>query len=176
MSTTLLTLGNTTLRAWQEPDIAVMQELRNNVALQLQLMTHPTPNSEQQVRAWLIRRSQEPDTVFFVIAEQAQAIGYIQLVAMSEMSAMNRCGRLGICLAPDAQGRGHGMAAIQLLESHGAQQLNLRKIVLEVLVDNQSALQLYRRLGYQQCGYLHAHFCAHEKFHDVILMEKFLSS
>lgn len=177
-----LVRGKTVLRAWQESDITTLQQLRNNVPLQLQLMTHPTPNSPEQVRDWLIRRSQASDAVFFVIVvpEKAQrkpqekpdqVIGYIQLVAIS---AANRWGRLGICIAPEAQGQGHGTAAIQLLEAYSAHHLNVRKIMLEVLAENQSACQLYQRLGYQCCGRLREHHAIHEKFQDVILMEKLL--
>lgn len=174
---TLLTMGHTALRNWQESDLETLQALRNNVPLQLQLMTQPKHNSMRQVRAWLMRKSQDNDTVFFVIAENMNSavqpvLGYIQVAAINRA---NRSGRLGICIAPDAQGKGHGAAAIALLELYVARETGLRKLMLEVLEDNLHARRLYAKLGYQQCGRLREHFFAHEKFHDVLLMEKLIA-
>jgi diamine N-acetyltransferase len=169
----MIASGNVSLRAWREDDIPHLQLLRNDVPMQLQLMTRPRPNSAASVREWLVGKSQQSDVVFFVIADRATdaVLGYLQL---SKIDLVNRHGALGICLAPGAQGQGHGRAACEALFAYASQTLNLRKILLEVLADNERAIGLYLKLGFRQIGHLAEHYLQDQRWHDVVLMERAL--
>lgn len=92
----MIASGNVSLRAWREDDIPHLQLLRNDVPMQLQLMTRPRPNSAASVREWLVGKSQQSDVVFFVIADRATdaVLGYLQLI---KIDLVNRHGALGIC-------------------------------------------------------------------------------
>lgn len=170
----MIASGNVRLRAWREDDIPHLLPLRNDVHTQLQLMTRPRPNSAASVRDWLVGRSTQSDAVLFIIAEQAgdRVLGYLQL---TKIDLVNRHAALGICLAPADQGQGHGRAACEALFSYARQTLNLRKITLEVLADNERAIQLYQKLGFRQIGQLAEHYLQDQRWHDVVLMERMLS-
>ena len=159
------------LRAWQAADVSPLGVLRNDVALQQQLMSQPRPNTPERVQAWLKARSEQGDGVFFVIADRQtdQALGFIQL---QHLDLFHGHADLGICLAPEAQGGGRGREAMQLLMDYARAVFNLRKVMLQVLTSNSRAIALYESMGFQRVGVLKAHFCAQGQHHDVLWMER----
>jgi RimJ/RimL family protein N-acetyltransferase len=161
------------LRPWAEVDLPVLSGIRNDLELQLALMSEPRPNSEGRVRQWLQDRSAQADTVFFVTARAADdhAVGFIQA---HRIDRRNGAGYLGICLARDHQNEGLGGEAIQLLSTYLVEVMGLRKLMLEVLSDNQGAINFYLRAGFAVVGTLRAHHLMRGRFHDVIIMEKML--
>lgn len=170
----MLTGKHVVLRAWIPEDLPALQALRNDVPLQRQLMAQPKGSSLEQVRAWLTTRGQTADAVFFVIADRAsnQALGYVQLL---DMDAFHGSGRLGICVGPQAQGRGCGGETLSLLADYVREVFGLRKIVLEVLASNDGAIRLYLRHGYREVGRWQQHFRQGNDYVDVVIMEKLLT-
>lgn len=162
------------LRAWKEDDIPVLSGLRNDLELQDALMAKARPNTEARVRQWLVEKSGRSDAVFFVIADQSSdsALGFIQTL---DIDSLHRTGTLGICIAPGAQGKGIGGAAIALLEVYLVNTFDLRKLTLAVLADNEAAVSLYARLGFSEAGRWTAHYFSDGQFKDVLLMEKHLA-
>jgi len=163
------------LRPWCREDIEALMIMRNDAALQKLLMTQPRPNSRERVIQWLTEKSSQDNAVFFVIAESTggHAVGYVQVVDIDQLHCR---GNLGICLAADVQGRGYGTETLQLLEPYLQKNLGLRKVVLQVLADNESAIALYRKAGYREVGYLKEHFLFDGSFMDVLIMEKIIYS
>lgn len=171
----MLTSATTALRAWTEADLPALGALRNDVALQSLLMTQPRPNAPARVREWLQARSSQEDGVFFVIADATsnEAVGFVQV---QNIKLLHGTGDFGICLAPAAQGAGHAKAALPLLETYLRNTFNLRKLLLQVLADNDSALRFYERSGFVVAGRLKQHFYLDGVHHDVVIMEKMLGS
>jgi RimJ/RimL family protein N-acetyltransferase len=166
----MITRGETTLRLPEDRDLALLTELRNDVELQLLLASRPRGSTPETVREWLAGRGH--DGLFFVIADAAgQACGYIQLI---DIDPVDRHGRLGICLAPSTQRKGHGASAMAMLEAHARDLLAVRKIVLSVLASNQPAIVFYKELGYREVGVHQQHFFLRGHYHDVLEMEKLL--
>jgi diamine N-acetyltransferase len=170
----MLTGNKVVLRAWANEDLPALQALRNDVPLQRQLMAQPKGSSLEQVRVWLTTRSQTADAVFLVIADRTsnQALGYLQLL---DMDLFHGSGRLGICIGPQAQGRGCGGEALALLANYVGEVFGLRKIVLEVLASNEGAIRLYLRHGYREVGRWQQHFRTATGYVDVVIMEKLLA-
>jgi len=168
----MLKLENTVLRAPRDSDMEVLLAMRNDVELQLQLAARPRPNSEERVREWIHKHSSDPNTLFYIVAEEAgAACGYIQL---TEMDSIDGTGRLGVCIARAAQSTGHATRAIALLEDYAHAILGLRKIVLSVLSSNSGAIKLYRKIGYLDVGVHREHHYARGAYHDMLVMEKLL--
>ena len=161
------------MRTWAENDLPVLQALRNDFQLQLQLMARPRENSPEQVKEWLMKKTKSEDGVFFIIASKQsdQLAGYLQVVGID---SDNGTGRLGICLMPSAQGKGYGGEAITLLEGYLSEVWQLRKLVLEVLSKNEHALNLYKKLGFTEVGRFYRHFFIDNEYCDTVIMEKFL--
>lgn len=160
------------LRAWQEEDLPTLHALRNDLELQNLLLTQARPNSMERVRRWLGDRSSQERTLFFVIAQRGsgQCLGYVQLV---NMHPLHRTAELGICLSPEARGRGIGREALELLERYARDVFAVRKIVLQVQAE-QGAAEFYRRQGYRDVGRLVEHVFQNGRYCDVLMMERLL--
>lgn len=172
-----LTSGEAEVRPWKESDLVSLQAMRNDFALQHQLMTYARGSTLAQVRDWLIQRSESKDTMLWVVAscKTQAAMGYVQVAAIDATSGF---GRLGVCIAPAFQRRGYGRVAIALVEKYVASTLGLRKITLEVIASNKSAISVYESLAYCEVGRLRKHFLhlSGTSWDDVLVMEKFLFS
>lgn len=169
----MLQCENTVLRPWVEQDVPLLERLRNDVELQAMLMTQPRPNSEQRVLEWLATKTEADDGLFFIISDSktGNAVGYLQVVNINQQ---NGTCEMGICLSPEAQGKGYGASAMHALEEYLRTTFNLRKLSLFVLVDNTGAIAFYVKAGFSEAGRLREHFYHDGKYKDVFIMEKFL--
>lgn len=164
------------LRPWREADLPGLCALRNDVALQRELMARARGSSLAATRLWLERRTADPLDVLLVIAspgDEATVRGFIQLTGGD---ATLRMAMLGICVLPRWQGAGVAADALSLLVTHARDVLGLRKLALEVLTDNGRALAFYRRNGFQEVGVRRRHFPWAGEWLDVTVMERFVGA
>lgn len=83
----------------------------------------------------------------------------------------NRAAEFAIWIgAAGAQGRGIGEAATHLMLEHAFNDLNLERVHLTVLRDNERAIGLYRKLGFVQEGVLRRAAFKDGRYRDMILM------
>ncbi|MGE5595715.1 MAG: GNAT family N-acetyltransferase [Hyphomicrobiales bacterium] len=82
----------------------------------------------------------------------------------------NRAAEFGILLGPQGRGRGLGAETTWLTCRFGFEMMNLRRIELRVLAENERASALYQRLGFQREGRLRdsAYFAG--RYEDVLVM------
>ena len=161
------------LRPWCDEDIPVLMRLRNDVALQTQLITQPRPNSRERVMQWLRDRCERTDVVFFVVAaaNDNRVLGYVQLASID---VLNGCSDLGICMDPETHGSGAAVQSLSLLEVYAIQVFGMRKIVLKVLCSNCRAIAFYAKQGFSRVGVLREHAFLQGSYLDVLIMEKIL--
>lgn len=162
------------LRAWESVDLPILQAMRNDFPLQQRLMSRPRSNSLDQVKEWLSNRTKSDNCLFFVIADKItfEAVGYVQVTHIDFISMI---GNLGICVAPEHQGKGFGKEALMLLMDYAGDIFGLRKLMLEVLTTNGKAIGLYKKIGFSEVGRMRNHFYMNHTYHDVLLMEKHIS-
>lgn len=161
------------LRPWAEPDLPILTLLRNDVATQAQLLSRARGNDPIQVRDWLHARAAQSDRIFYVIALRTtdRCVGFLQVV---DFDPVDRRAEFGICLLSETRGRGFGGEALNLAMAHLVTHWNLRKLSLRVRADNAAAQSCYRKLGFLECGRLHAHVYLEGAWQDVVLMERIL--
>src|SRR6516162_1451743 len=96
----MLTGSKARLRAPREDDKNLLVGLRTDTGLQMSLLTLPRPNPTSRVDEWIARLTNDPASLFFVVADRAtdKAVGYIQL---TKMDFVHGHGELGICLAEE---------------------------------------------------------------------------
>ena len=138
---------NIELRAAAIEDAEYLFGLRNDESTQKLLLSRPKPNTKEKIEDWYLKKTNDPDSVFFVICNKSdkKLYGYIQIVGMDYIS---KYGYLGICLDSSSRGLGIGEEAISLVEVYVKNVFNLRKIVLDVLVYNELDIKFYRKIGY----------------------------
>ncbi len=77
---------------------------------------------------------------------------------------------LGIALRRDEWGKGYGQDACRVLVEYAFRNLNLRKVCLHVLADDERAVGAYRNAGFVEEGRLREHDWYDGAYRDVLLM------
>ncbi len=158
------------LRTPVKSDFAVLSALRNDAAIQRQLMIEPRQYSATQVRAWIRRRTRDASGVFFVV-DYGGPCGFVQLTRVDRVRG---AADLGICLARSVRGRGVAAEAMGLLELHAKKKLRCKKLSLRVLRINHRAIALYRKLKFTTVETKRRHHFDGAHWRDVVFMEKAL--
>jgi len=155
-------------------DFAFLATLRRDQSLQELLLNHPSPETvkDPEIENWIQRRKSEPGGTFQVVVDADEArLGFVQIF---DVRLRSRHGKLGMALISGARAQGAGREALQLLCMHARDVLQLHKLLLEVRIDNLIATRLYESSGFQKIGILRQHYFDGNKYHDVLLMERFL--
>lgn len=163
------------LRPWSETDLPALSALRNDVALQRELMARARGSSLSATRAWLERRTEDPLDVFLIIAGREDTSTVRGFVQLTGADSTLRAAMLGICVLPPWHGHGVALEALELLCFHARDVLNLRKVTLEVLSSNSRAVSFYRKCGFHQVGVRRSHFPWGGEWLDVLVMERLLT-
>ncbi len=158
------------LRSYCKQDFACLSDIRTDLAMQHMLLANPDPGANMDVASWIERRV-KTGTFRIIIQEHNReaALGFVQL---DPVHHKNRYGWFGIALHPRAQGKGYGYAAMKALHNWARDDMNLRKLLLEVRVDNKSAIALYDKLGYRKAGELKAQYFDGFEYWDTLIMER----
>ncbi len=159
-----------TLRVPVKGDFTVLSGLRNDAAVQRQLMIEPRKYSPAQVRAWIRRRTTDSSGVFLVV-DSGGPCGFVQLTRVDRGRVT---ADLGICLARGARGKGIAAKAMGLLEMHAKKKLRCKKLTLRVLRVNHRAIALYRKLKFKILEIKRRHHFDGAHWRDVVFMEKAL--
>jgi UDP-4-amino-4,6-dideoxy-N-acetyl-beta-L-altrosamine N-acetyltransferase len=152
-------------------DEKFLYQVRNDFTVQKLLLALPRANSMQRVRDWFLRVMDDSQSVFFVAAVNEEAVGFIQI---RKMDFVHGTGELGIYVHETAQGKGVAAEMMSLVENYVRDTFRLRKIVLQVLESNHRAISFYEKNNYSKVGIFAKHFYSQLKYHDVLIMEKFL--
>jgi len=168
----VITGSGTALREYRASDLEVLTELRNDLEVQRLLLARPRPNTGERVAEWVAGLGSDSHAALFVVTTLDDApIGFVQITSIDTVSG--HC-RLGIAVRADHQRHGHGREAIELVAGYLRDTFGIRKIVLEVMAENERAVDLYRAIGFREVGVLREHFAHGDTRSDVVIMEWFL--
>ena len=162
------------LRAFRKEDISKLLEIHNNLEIKKQAMFHPFPISLEQDIEWIesINRDKGNKSVYFAI-EDKETNSFAGYTSLRNINWINRNCYFGIVILPEMQGKGLGKEATKLLIDYGIKNLNLNKVQLEVIRDNQNAIKIYNKLGFIEEGIFRKHYYYDGFYYDVLLMAYF---
>lgn len=149
--------------------VAILREVaeeRNSTPRQ----PHEAPTLEEHRAA--IANADKEGTIWFVAEEHGAVIGFLS-AKRGKRDAMKHVADLGLTVARHARGRGVGEVLMRALETW-ARGAGVRKLTLGAFHDNERALKLYRRLGYQVDGVRTGMFILDGRTIDEVLMSKWL--
>ena len=159
------------LRAIEREDLARLHELFDD---DLELLgrsedTPPRPVSLAELEQRFDERLEEADrsVMRFAIEVDDELIGECELHFIDHYRAT--C-QLGVVLGREYWGKGFGQDAVRALLGFAFRDLNMRKVGLEVLADDERAVGAYRGAGFVEEGRLREHSWFEGAYHDALVM------
>lgn len=160
------------LKIIEKHDLAHIKIWKNDLTIMNQIISKPFFSSELKISDWLNSVSNDPNQALFGIFGQSNEI--IGIVRLMYIDWINRTTLLGIYIGNEKnRGQGYGKATLELIADYAFTNLNLRKIGLNVLAENHSAVLLYKKFGFQEEGCLKENVYIDGKYKDVLVMSLF---
>ena len=111
----------------------------------------PFPSAER----WRQRLAEPPEGSFNLLAcVENEVVGQLGLHTLPNNPRRRHVGQIGMAIRDDWQGKGAGSALMQAAVNLADQWLNLSRLELEVYTDNEAAIRLYRKFGFNIEGTL----------------------
>lgn len=158
------------LRPIQERDRERLYELVETIEVRaLSSGLPPLPLSLEEIEArdkrWIEERNQ--DSAWFAIDVDADLIG---ICGFHQVDHYQQHAEVGIRIGMDYRSKGFGQDAVRTLLDYGFRHLNLAKVSLRVLADDERAVGAYRKAGFVVEGRLRAHAWYDGARHDEFVM------
>jgi len=160
------------LRPLEEMDAGRIVEWRNHPDVSSQMFSLRGPTLEEH-QAWFQKYIGGTERKEFVICllGSGEPIGTIGL---SNINMYHGTAEYGILIGSSAcRGKGYAHEASRLILEYAFQGLGLQKIALRVFSDNNAAIQLYERAGFEREGLLRREFRKDGVYRDVVMMAAF---
>ena len=158
------------LRPIQAWDRERLYELVETIEVRALADSHPPlPLSLEEIEArdrrWVEERRTE--AAWFSIDVDAELIG---MCGLQRIDHYHQRAELGIRIGQPYWRQGHGQDAVRTLVDYGFGHLNLVKISLQVLADDERAVGAYRKAGFVEEGRLRDHTWYDGARHDELVM------
>lgn len=167
----MLTGQKVTLRAVQREDVPRIWELTwADIEVESRLSTKPPlPRSLARMEAEFEKDLEDPSAriAYFAIEANGELIGACGLWGIDHD---HRLANLGIGIGQPYWGKGFGTETVRMLVDYGFRHLNLRRIQLTVLADDDRAVGAYRSAGFIEEGRLRERDFTLGASHDILVM------
>lgn len=121
---------------------------------------------------WRERLEKRVPTDPFLVAETGGIVIAQGGINVPASLRRRHVGLLGLAVRDDWQGRGVGTALMRALIDHADNWIGLLRLELEVFVDNERAIAMYRKYGFETEGRLRAHAFRNGAYVDSLLMAR----
>ena len=157
------------LRPVEQADLAHIVAWRNQPRVLAGLFSY-RPISLAQQEQWFVSYLNKQDEMLFIIeVNNKTPIGTIGLTRIDFRNQRAEFGRL--LIGDEAYLRqGYATEATLVLLDYAFSELNLHRVYLEVIADNEPAVRLYHRCHFQIEGRCRDAYFSGGKFHDVLVM------
>ena len=133
------------LRGLLPSDFDFLKTIENNPQLWRFSTTHG-PFTDSELQAYIYTGSTQANQARFVLSDARQKpLGFVDLYAIQ---ACQKQAKVGIVVADHHRQQGHGLRALQLLESIAYNKLNINELFAEVGADNPASIGLFQKAGY----------------------------
>ena len=115
----------------------------------------------------------ETEGVYGLVAVSGEhVIGMLDVFTFPNRPRRRHVGHIGISVAEAWQGKGVGSALMQACVDLADKWLNLTRLELEVYADNEAAIRLYERFGFEREGVARQHAFRDGQYVDSIMMAR----
>ena len=157
-----------TIRLAEADDCSALYEMFTHPKLYANTMQLPYPSREQ----WRKRLSEPGDGTYNLVAVAGdKVVGMFSLKAFTRPRRQH-AGSIGMSVHEDWHGKGVGGALMRAGLDLADNWLGLTRIELEVYTDNEPAVRLYERFGFEREGLLRRHAYRDGRFVDSYVMAR----
>lgn len=162
------------LRPIVKKDITFLNEWKNDEETYQYLGGGFMPVSIDQQEKWM---DSMIDTLgnhkrFIICNSENVPIG---MIGLYDINWIHRTCEVGMYIGnKNEKGKGYGKEAYRLIEGFAREYLNLRKIKLKVVSDNEIAVGMWESLGFEKVGEFKEERFIKGEYKNLILMEKFI--
>lgn len=163
------------LRAPEPCDTDAYQALRNDLGSVANLIGYVRGLPQNRIAEWIANIDNKVAlTLTAVLLNDHRPVGYVHVGDIEPTAGT--C-YLGLAIfVPADRGKGYGGRILHLTLDYLRKWLKIRKVSLRVLVDNDVAISLYRRFGFDTEGTLRDQYFINGSYRSVLLMAKFLDA
>jgi putative acetyltransferase len=106
----------------------------------------PYPSTEQ----WRKRIAEPPEGFYSLVAcADGEVVGQIGVQTFPNRPRRRHVGEIGMMVRDDWQGKGIGTALMQAIVDLADKWLNLYRLELDMYTDNEPAIKLYKKFGFE---------------------------
>lgn len=158
-----------TLRPLEREDLPVVHGLNNNDNVMRYWFEEPY-EALRELEDIYEKHIHDQSERRFIVSLDALNIG---LVELTDIHQIHRNAEFSIIIAPGYQGRHYAAQAAHLALEYSFAVLNLYKLYLVVDKENEKAIHIYQKLGFEAEGILRKEFYINGRYRDVIRMAIF---
>jgi L-phenylalanine/L-methionine N-acetyltransferase len=126
----------------------------------------------QSPELWRARAAESSPNLYSLVAEiDGRVIGEVSLL-VNERARMRHTGGIGMMVDPEFQGRGVGRSLVDAVLDLADNWIGLHRIELQVYVDNEPAIRLYERAGFEKEGVLRDYALRAGRYVDAYTMAR----
>ncbi|MBK7377411.1 MAG: GNAT family N-acetyltransferase [Ignavibacteriales bacterium] len=164
------------LRALTKKDISKTIRWHNDLELKNLTLSHPYPVTDLQEEEWIdnIIKDKSNRNVYFGI-EDKLSLELVGIIFLSKINLIHQTCWLGVFIGDNnSRGKGFGKEAVRLVTEYAFNNLNLRKVSLEVVVTNKAAISVYKKLGFVIEGEMKKQVFIQSSLQSVVIMSTFV--
>ncbi len=158
------------LRPYEKGDVDSILNYMNDDDVRRFLMPGiPFPYSKAEEEEWLESQKKVSECKNFAVIDKESG-EYLGGCGINTLDWKNNLCYIGIFLGKPHWSKGYGYDAMKILCDFVFDQMNLRKILLNVYSFNERAIGCYKKIGFKEEGRLRKQIFRDGTFHDEIIM------
>lgn len=161
------------LREYRSEDLSALRAWVNDDSTTRYLgSAYRRPQTWEQTEEFLnMRLNGDCGGESYVISD-AKTLKYLGQCDLMFVDFIARKAEIALLLLPEARGKGVAQEALTLLCNYAFRTLNLRRITLKCAAENENALKLYAKCGFQEEGRLKEDLFIDGRYMDAVLMAR----
>ena len=164
-----MSIERLTIRRAEGEDCVGIAEMFKSLKVYSGTLQLPYPSREY----WRRRITENPESAHYLVAVvDERVVGMVNIDTFPNRPRRKHAGAIGISVHEEWQGKGIGGALMRAILDLADNWLNLTRLELEVYADNEAAIHLYERFGFEVEGTLRQHAFRDGTYVDAKMMAR----